>query len=85
MKPQVEPGIYRHYKGKLYEVEGLAFHTETKDPMVLYKPLYDCPDLSNEYGIRPWFVRPADMFSEHVLHDGENIQRFIFIEPPQKP
>lgn len=55
-----EPGIYHHFKdvSKEYEVIGVAFHTETEEPMVVYKPLYE-----TEHGL---FVRPLSMFMESV-------------------
>ncbi len=70
--PAIETGIYRHYKGNEYEVIGVAVHTETLDPMVVYKPLYD----SNvEY-----FSRPYEMFVDGVVHDGKTIPRFEKID-----
>ena len=54
------PGIYHHFKDseKLYEVLGTAFHTETEEDLVLYKPLYETD--------KQFFVRPAAMFMETV-------------------
>ena len=61
------PGRYRHYKGMLYEVIGTVRHSETLEPMTLYRALYgDC-------GL---WVRPAAMFSEPVVIDGMRQQRF---------
>ncbi len=51
------PGRYRHYKGGLYEVVGTARHSETLEPMTLYRALY------GEQGL---WVRPAAMFNETV-------------------
>lgn len=55
---KVEIGrIYRHYKGDLYLVEGIAKHSETCEPMVVYRALYgDCS----------LWVRPLSMFAEPV-------------------
>jgi hypothetical protein len=55
------PGRYRHYKGKLYEVVGTVRHSETLEPMTLYRALY------GEHGL---WVRPAAMFNEMVDVDG---------------
>ena len=54
---QIKPGKYRHFKGKEYEVIGIASHSETLEPMVVYKALY------GKYGL---WVRPASMWTEIV-------------------
>lgn len=51
----LKPGLYRHYKGKHYEVIGVAKHSETNENMVVYRPLY---------GERGLWVRPLKMFEE---------------------
>ena len=61
------PGLYRHYKGGLYEVLDTVRHSETLEPMTLYRALY---------GQRGLWVRPAAMFSEEVVVDGERRPRF---------
>lgn len=53
------PGLYRHFKGGLYRVEGVARHSETLEEMVVYRALY------GEGGL---WVRPAAMWSETVTH-----------------
>jgi len=53
-------GIYRHFKGKYYIVEGIAKHSETKEPMVVYRHLY---------GDKSLCVRPLDMFLSEVDHE----------------
>ena len=63
----VEPGRYRHFKGGEYEVLAVATHSETHEPMVVYRPLY------NDTG---WWVRPLAMFVETVMHEGREIRRF---------
>lgn len=65
------PGIYRHYKGNLYEVIGTASHSETLETMVVYRALY------GEYGL---WVRPAAMFAEQVSVNGSQQPRFELIQ-----
>jgi hypothetical protein len=64
-------GRYRHYKGSDYSVVGLARHSETEELMVLYVPLY---------GEGGYWVRPADMFTESIIVDGKEQQRFRRME-----
>ncbi|MFD2191084.1 DUF1653 domain-containing protein [Pistricoccus aurantiacus] len=61
------PGIYRHYKGQHYEVLGVAHHSETEEPLVVYRALY------GDYGL---WTRPLAMFCETVSRDGESRPRF---------
>ena len=61
------PGLYRHYKGNDYRVLGLARHSETREPMVVYEALY---------GERGTWVRPAAMFTGTVEVDGRRVPRF---------
>ena len=65
--PTIPLGRYRHYKGGEYEVLGVARHSETLEPLVLYRPLY------NDSGL---WVRPFAMFLEDVEIDGELLPRF---------
>ena len=67
----IQPGKYRHFKGGEYEVLGTALHSETQEPMVVYRALY------GEGGL---WVRPADMWNETVERDGYSGPRFIFVE-----
>lgn len=69
----IKLGKYKHYKGKYYQVLGVARHTETKEKMVLYKALYKCPELREEYGPNPYFVRPYSIFLEEVILDGKRV------------
>lgn len=67
----IRPGKYRHFKGNEYEVIGVAEHSETLEPMVVYRALY------GEGGI---WVRPASMWDETIERDGQTFKRFTFIE-----
>ena len=67
---EVKPGKYRHFKGGLYEVIGLASHSETMEPMVVYRALY---------GDGALWVRPAAMWTETVVRDGAAVPRFVRI------
>lgn len=67
---EIKPGKYRHFKGNLYEVIGVARHSETQEEMVVYRALY------GEYGL---WVRPASMWAETVDQDGYHGPRFQFI------
>ena len=60
-------GLYRHYKGLMYEVVGTVRHSESLEPMTLYRALY---------GERGLWVRPAAMFNEEVVIDGVRQPRF---------
>jgi hypothetical protein len=64
---ETPPGLYRHYKGLMYEVVGTARHSESLAPMTLYRALY---------GERGLWVRPAGMFNEEVVIDGVRQPRF---------
>ncbi len=68
----METGLYKHYKGNLYEVIGIAHHSETLEEMVVYKALYDTPD----FGYGAIWVRPLSMFNETVVVDGVEVKRF---------
>ena len=67
-------GIYRHYKGKEYEVIGLANHSETLEKMVIYLPLYE-----SESKFEKYWTRPLSMFEEDVVIEGKTVKRFTFI------
>jgi hypothetical protein len=72
LPPLVEtrPGFYRHYKGLMYQVLGTARHSETLEPMTLYRALY------GDHGL---WVRPAGMFSEEVVINGVRQPRFAWV------
>jgi len=63
-------GKYKHYKGKEYEVIGIAKHSETLKELVVYRALYDNHDL---------WVRPLEMFMEEVEINGKKMPRFEYI------
>lgn len=67
---ELKPGKYRHFKGKEYLLLGTALHSETLEPMVVYKALYGDGGL---------WVRPAVMWTETVVRDGYNGPRFQYI------
>lgn len=71
----MQKGVYRHYKGKDYEVVGMARHSETLEPMVVYRALYH----SDEFGDDALWVRPLEMFHEEVEVDGKQMPRFKFV------
>lgn len=78
---RVIPGIYRHYKNELYQVIGTGRHTNTLEPLVIYR-------VSNIYSHdwKPFWIRPLEEFSGTVKIDGLEIQRFTFLplyEPPE--
>lgn len=67
----VPQGIYRHYKGNLYQVLHTAHHSETEEALVVYRCLY------GEYSV---WVRPLSMFAETVEIDGKTKPRFELIK-----
>lgn len=66
----LKSGLYRHYKGRDYFVFQVAMHSETDEPYVVYRYLYD------DYG---WSVRPLDLFTGTVEIAGETIPRFRLV------
>jgi hypothetical protein len=70
--PATPLGRYRHYKGGEYQVFGVSRHSETLEPLVVYRTLY------NDSG---WWVRPHAMFFETIEFNGTRQPRFALIEP----
>lgn len=68
---QIQPGVYRHYKGPEYRVFSVAQHSETEEWVVFYQALY------GEFGL---WVRPLSMFLESVEVDGEQVPRFALVK-----
>lgn len=68
----IQPGRYRHYKGRDYEVLGTAKHSETEEEFVVYRAVY---------GERGLWIRPKAMFLEMVVVEGTSLRRFQFVGP----
>lgn len=66
----IQPGRWRHFKGNEYEVIGMAQHSETLEPLVVYRALYGGGGL---------WVRPAAMWMETVERDGQTVPRFAYL------
>jgi hypothetical protein len=66
-RKKIKKGRYQHYKGKFYEVLGVGYHSETLEPLVLYRALYGKKDL---------WVRPWKMFLEKIRINGKTVPRF---------
>ena len=66
----VKLGVYEHYKGKRYQVLGVALHSETLEELVIYKALY---------GEGLIWIRPLEMFLEEVTIGEENKPRFRYV------
>ena len=76
-------GRYRHFKGGEYELLWIARHSETDEPMVVYRALYPCGETPN--GDRVW-VRPLSMWDEEVVRNGRRVKRFTYIgDEPETP
>ncbi len=67
---------YRHYKWSLCEVIDIAKHSETLEDMVVYKH-YDAVKWQEEMSLR---VRPMNVFQEKVMVDGNEVERFTYLE-----
>lgn len=61
--------MYKHYKGNLYKVIGVANHSETLEEFVVYQALY---------GDKKMWIRPKDMFEEDIEIEGKNQKRFAY-------
>ena len=64
-------GIYRHYKGNLYQLLHIARHSETEEPLAVYRALY------GDYGV---WVRPLAMFTEIVVTEQGSVARFALVK-----
>lgn len=64
-------GIYRHYKGNLYQLLHIARHSETEELLAVYRALY------GDYGV---WVRPLAMFAEEVETVNGCVARFALVK-----
>lgn len=71
--PYLKPGKYRHYKGDTYEIIGVARHSESLEPLVMYRKFEDATPAQ-------YWVRPYDMFTGNVMIEGRSIPRFQYVE-----
>ena len=67
----MKPGKYRHYKGKEYELLFTAVHSETLEPMAVYRALFG--------DMKVW-VRPLSMCDEDVCTENGTVKRFTYID-----
>ena len=67
----IKKGVYRHYKGNLYEVIDEVRHSETQESLVLYRALY---------GEKGLWVRPLTMFEAFVNVQAIRVQRFTYLK-----
>lgn len=72
---QFKAGTYRHYKGKEYQVLGIAQHSETWEGFVVYRVLYE----TDEYQYGSLWVRPLTLFMETVVVAGVVMPRFSYV------
>lgn len=69
---EIEPGIYRHFKGGEYEVIGVGHHSESLESLVIYKSLHETQDFPKG----TIWVRPLELFTGTATVDGKEIPRF---------
>lgn len=72
MNEKLALGVYRHYKGKEYQVIAVARHSETEEELVVYRLMY---------GDFSYWVRPLSMFTENIELDGGITPRFQWLKP----
>jgi hypothetical protein len=68
---KIKTGLYKHFKGKFYEVLGTARHSETLEELVVYKAIY---------GKKELWVRPFSMFFDKIENGGKTLKRFKFVK-----
>ena len=69
-------GFYRHFKGGEYELLYIARHSETDEPMVIYRALHPGAETPDGEGV---WVRPLSMWTETVTRDGRRVPRFTYL------
>ncbi len=77
------PGIYRHYKGSLYQVMGMARHSETEEWLVVYQALY----AERGFWLRPlslWLEPVSGGHADNPAQDSPPVERFTLIETNQR-
>lgn len=74
IKPIIQKGVYRHYKGNLYQVIDVVRHSETLEWLVLYHPLY-----GDQTCQATLWVRPFAMFGQMIERDNQLIPRFDYV------
>ncbi len=93
-------GLYRHYKGNMYQVLGMVRHSETLEAMTLYKKWSQAPisNAAQQRGSAPkglsnldsdpnfcLWVRPAAMFTQEIVFEGVLQPRFVWVADPTDP
>lgn len=71
----MKSGKYQHYKGRYYEVLGVAYHGETFEEMVVYRALFS----GKYFGKKTLWVRSKKVFLEEVGFQGKIVPRFRFV------
>ena len=77
-----QKGRYRHFKGGEYELLCVARHSETDEPLVIYRALYPCPDTPGGEGV---WARPLSSWTQSVEMDGKCVPRFAPIPEEEIP
>ena len=72
---KIRPGLYRHFKGNLYRVLGVARHSETLEELVVYQSCAEAGQL---------WVRPLSMWNETVERDGQKMHRFVKVDETEE-
>lgn len=72
----IKLGKYKHYRGDIYEVIGIAKNADTKEEFVVYRGLYD----SKEFGKNPLWIRTLEKFLEPSMVNNKKVERFKYIE-----
>ena len=71
---EIKIGKYRHFKGDIVEVIGIALHSETPEELVVYRHVSGKRAEEAHY-----WVRPKAMFLETVERDGRVVPRFDYM------